>query len=117
MKTEAIFSIFLIILLLLFLEPFGLFMSPPFLMMIVLGLIVVFGIFTILIWREKVKDERENLHKMLASRFGFLAGAAVLVVGIIMQAFAHNVDTWLVVALIVMILGKITGLLYGQKKY
>lgn len=117
MKTEVIFSILLIILLVLFLEPFGLFMSPPILMMIVLGLIVVFGIFTALIWREKVKDERENLHKMMAARFGFIAGASVLVVGIIIQAFAHNVDTWLILALIAMILGKMAGLLYGERKY
>lgn len=117
MKTEFIFSVLLIVLLILFLEPFGIFMSPPFLMMIILGLIVVFGVFAALIWRERVKDERENLHKMLAARFGFLAGASVLVIGIVIQAISHQVDTWLVVALIVMILGKITGLLYGQKKH
>ena len=117
LKTEFIFSLLLIILLLFFIEPFGLFMTPPVAMMILTILIVIFGIFASLVWREKARDEREHLHKMIAGRFGYLAGASVLMIGIVIQTLNHELDSWLIIALIAMILGKIVGLLYGQNKY
>ena len=117
LKTEFIFSLLLIILLLFFIEPFGLFMTPPVVMMILTVLIVIFGIFATLVWREKARDEREHLHKMIAGRFGYLAGAGVLMIGIVTQTLNHTLDSWLVIALIAMILGKIVGLLYGQNKH
>lgn len=117
MKSEFLFSFLLIFLLILFLEPFDLFMSPPFLTMITLGLIIIFSVFASIIWREKTRDEREKLHRHIAGRFGYLAGAAVLVIGITYQAFHHAIDVWLVIALITMVFGKIIGFAYGQKAH
>jgi len=114
---EIIVSGVLIILLVLFLNPFELWMPPILLMMMVLGLVVVFSLFASFIWRENNKDEREGLHKMMAGRIAFLAGTATLVIAIIIQSFRHELDAWLVVTLGVMILAKIVGLLYGRIKY
>jgi len=114
---EIIVSGVLITLLILFLNPFELWMPPILLMMMVLGLVVVFCLFASFIWRENAKDEREGLHKMIAGRIAFLSGTATLVVAIIIQSFGHELDAWLVVTLGVMILAKIIGLLYGRIKY
>lgn len=116
--TQEVFvSIALIVLLILFLNPFSFWMPTALLMMMILGLAVVFVMFVSFIWRENSRDEREGFHKMMAGRFAFLAGAAILVVAIIIQSFSHNLDFWLVLALITMILTKIIGLIYGRTKH
>ena len=114
---EIIVSSVLIILLILFLNPFDFWMPTILLMMMVLGLVVVFAIFASFIWRESARDERESLHKMMAGRIAFLAGTAVLVIGIIVQSFKHKLDLWLVLALGAMILAKIIGLIYSRIKH
>ena len=114
MLQEISISIILIILLiLLFVNPF---MSGALFMMVVVGLIIAFGLFTTFIWRERAEDERESYHKMIAGRIAFLAGAGVLVLGIVIQSFAHELDPWLIFTLGIMIIGKIAGLIYGKTK-
>ncbi len=116
LSQEIIISLILIALLILFLNPFGFWMPTILLMMMMLGLIVVFSAFAIFIWREHARDEREGLHKMMAGRIAFLAGTVVLVIGIIVQSFKHELDSWLVVTLGVMILAKTMGLIYSRVK-
>lgn len=58
-------------------------------------------------WQERAVDEREELHRFLAGRFAYFVGASILMLGILIQSLQHNVDTWLVGALIGMILAKI----------
>lgn len=86
-------------------------------MMVLLGLILVFAIFTSFLWREKAQDERENLHRLIAGRLAFLAGSAILVLGIVIQGFRHQNDQWLILALAGMVLAKVAGLIYGRMKY
>ena len=114
---EIFVSLALIVLLILFLNPFGFWMPNILLMMMVLGLVVVFSVFASFIWRENARDEREGLHKMMAGRVAFLAGTAVLVTGIIVQSFKHELDFWLVFTLGIMILAKIIGLIYGRIRH
>lgn len=85
-------------------------------MMLAVLAIVVFAIFAIFIWKERGGDERENLHRALADRFAFLAGAGVLVLGIIIQELNHQFNYWLVWALLVMVLAKIAGIIYARIK-
>jgi len=114
---EISVSVVLIVLLVLFLNPFDFWMPPVLLMMMVLGLVVVFVLFVSFIWRENSRDEREGLHKMMAGRIAFLAGTSVLVIGIIVQSFKHELDFWLILTLGTMILAKIVGLMYGRMRY
>ncbi|MBI4067758.1 hypothetical protein HY407_05225 [Candidatus Gottesmanbacteria bacterium] len=92
-------------------------MPPPFLSMLVIVLIAIFGMFVSIVWKEQVRDEREVLHRMLAGRFAFLVGSSILVIGIIVQELRHVTDPWLIYALSGMLIAKIVGMLYGQKKY
>lgn len=114
---EIAVSLILIVLLVLFLNPFGFWMPTTLLMMLVLGLVVVFVVFASFVWKENSRDEREGLHKMMASRIAFLAGTAVLVVAIIVQSFKHELDFWLVLTLGIMILAKIIGLIYSRVRH
>lgn len=114
---ELIASIALIAILVLLFNPFGLWMPNTLFMMMLLGLIVVFALFASFIWREKARDEREAMHRMLAGRFAFLAGAATLLLGIIIGSFQHDVDFWIVLTLVVMVIAKVLGLLYSQRAH
>lgn len=115
--SETIISVVLIVLLVLFLNPFNFLMPPPFLSMIVVVLIAIFGMFIAVVWKEQVRDEREGLHRMLAGRFAFLVGSSILVIGIIAQALRHASDPWLIYALVGMLIAKILGLIYGYSKH
>jgi hypothetical protein len=114
-SQEIIISAILVVLLILFLKPFG-FMPDTGLMMLITGFALMFTIFTAFIWREKVRDEREGMHRLLAGRFAFLVGAGILAIGIIIESVNHMLDPWLVYALIGMMLSKIAGLIYGKTK-
>lgn len=111
---EISISGILIILLILFLNPFGFWMPSTLLMMMVLGLVVVFILFASFVWRENHRDEREMLHKMRAGRVAFLVGTALLTLGIIIQSFNHELDLWLIFILVGMIVAKVATLVYGQ---
>ena len=113
---EILISAILIVLLVLFLNPFDFWMPTTLLAMMVLGFVVVFVLFASFIWRENHKDEREGLHKMMAGRIAFLVGTALLVLGIIIQSFNHNLDPWLVFTLGGMIVAKVISLIYGRIK-
>ena len=106
----------LIVLLVLFLNPFDFWMPTTLLMMMVLGLVVVFALFASFVWRENHRDEREELHKMMAGRIAYLTSTALLALGIIVQSFKHELDPWLVFTLAGMIMAKIISLIYGRMK-
>jgi cbb3-type cytochrome oxidase cytochrome c subunit len=87
------------------------------LMVAMLGLIVVFIAFAVFVFKERAADEREHQHMMLAGRASFLAGAAVLVAGVVIQSFRHDVDPWLVYALAVMVLAKLITRIYENRRH
>lgn len=109
MAVSAVF----ILLLIMFLNPLGFWMPTAMVMTIVFGLVMVFGIFCIFLWRESAGDERETSHRMLAGRIAFLAGSGVLVLGITVQELRHDLDAWLVYALGVMVLAKVIARIYA----
>lgn len=115
--VEIVTSLVLIILAVFLLNPFHAWMPAMGVKMIAGALLVIFTIFAGLLWKEKAKDERELLHKMIAGRIAFLVGTALIVIAIIYQNFTTQIDPWLVIILAGMILSKIAGLIYGQLKH
>lgn len=115
--AEIVISIILIALLIMLLNPFDFLMTTPVQTMMIAAVLIIFISFCVFVWREKARDEREVLHKQIASRFAYLSGASVLIIAIVAQSFNHTLDPWIVLALIAMILAKIVGMFYGQKKY
>lgn len=121
MKNDSINEIVvgtgLIILLILLFNPFGLLMPPRISMMLLGGIVILALLFTSFIWKETAQDERESLHRLLAGRTAFLAGAGILLLGITIQTFQHRLDFWLVVTLGVMVLTKLVTRWHSRSKY
>ncbi|MBU2103958.1 hypothetical protein KKD81_02765 [Patescibacteria group bacterium] len=109
-------SLIFLVLAIAFLNPFGLWMTDMFHMLILGLLVVAFGIFATLVVREQGGDERELVHRMIAGRAAFLTGALILLIGIIWQAFTHTLDYWLVYALLGMVLAKTLVRIYGDRR-
>lgn len=111
---ELVLALALIILLFLAYNPFHLWMPPALVMTMATALVVVFGIFAAFVWREKSRDEREYVHRLMSARLGFIAGMAVLLCAIVVQTVHHDVDGWLPLTFAVMILTKIFGHTYSK---
>ncbi len=114
---EIIAASIFIILSVLLVNPFDFWMPNMMVIMMLCVIVVAFGFFAGLIWREQGGDEREQYHTMIAGRIGYLAGVGTLIIGIITQTVTtHNIDPWLVIVLGVMIIAKIVALAYGRSK-
>ena len=114
---ETIVTICLVGLAVLLLNPFNFWMPDMMVVCILAVTLGLFGIFASFILREKIIDERDAQHRTLAGRNAFLVGAGVITLGILIQGYAHNVDPWLVIALIAMILVKITTRIWSDKNF
>lgn len=114
--SELIIGLILAILIISFLDPFMIWMPSQFVMMFLFGLVVVYGSYAIFLWREKAHDEREEWHRLLASRYSWLAGSLVLIIAVIVEGLEHDVDPWLLYSLLVMVLVKIVVRIYGVIK-
>ncbi len=112
---ETIITVCLIAIAILLLNPFHFWMPDMMVMVMLVMALVFFGIFASFILREKTVDERDDVHKTLAGRNAFLAGSAVLMMGIVVQGYSHTVEPWLVITLIVMIMVKIATRLWSDK--
>ena len=80
-------------------------------------LLVLFIIFAGLLWKETPGDERDQLHKFIASRFAYFAVITTLILGVIFQSFEGKVDPFLVIGICIALLAKIFGLIYGHIKH
>ena len=115
--SETVVGIVMLLLIVILVNPTGMLMATSTEMMLLVGIVLLFGLFTLFVWRERAGDEREIMHRMLADRIGFLAGSATLMLGIIVESFKHELSDWLLLALGVMVLAKIFGSIYGRLKH
>lgn len=113
--SEVVMSSILVGILLCFLFFSSLTMPMNVVMFCVVLLVVIFLAYASAIWKEDVLDEREEHHRLLASRFGYLVGAAILIVAAVVQLFNHEIDAWIIYVLIGMILSKSAARLYFKK--
>src|ERR1700761_2425900 len=111
---ELVISLLLLVLAVAVLNPTHAWMPSMTLSLLLAGVFVLFCLFAAFIMREGATDERESTHRALAGRGAFLIGSGVLVAGIIVEGAKHNVDPWLVFALMAMILGKIAVRVYSS---
>lgn len=76
------------------------------------GILALVGLFVF----EEKGDERIELHKKVASRFGYIAGLLTASIGLVFQSISHTIDPWLLGVVIVMITAKLVGRLYSTWK-
>lgn len=114
---ETVISLALIGLLIFFINPLDLLMPYALHPFMVAFLVVLLIIFTGLLWKETPGDEREQMHKFIASRFAYFAVIATLIIGVIFQSFKGEVDPFLIIGICIALLAKILGLVYGHMKH
>ena len=114
---EIIISLALIGLLVFFINPLDLLMPHALHPFMVPFLVVLFVIFAGFLWKETPGDEREQMHKFIASRSAYFATIATLISGVILQSFKGEIDLWIIIAICVGLLAKILGLIYGHIKH
>ena len=112
--SEFGISLLLIALLVVLLNPFNFWMQSTLLMVILAVFVALFAFYISFFWREKASDEREELHRMVAGRYAFFAGSGVLILGVVVESLQHDLDAWLVFALLAMIITKVIGRLYSK---
>ncbi len=111
---EIIVSAVFLVLLALKLDPLRLLM-PNHMQMIVLALVVaVFGVYAGLLFRQKARDEREAFHLHRASAGAYVAGVALLILGIAFQSFSGKSDPWLFYILGGMVVAKMALLVWSH---
>ena len=115
--SELSIAFLVVVLSILLLDSYNWWMSNQLLMLINVLLVAVVVVFATFVWREQARDEREQLHRQMASRVAYVAGVAVLVTGVVVEGLSHKVDQWLMITLCAMVLAKIGGLIYGQLKH
>ena len=99
------------------LNPFGWWMPSMMLAGLLIIALVVFGLFAVFAVKEKVRDEREAHHRVVAGRAAFIAGTSILALGMIMQSLQHKVDPWLFIAFMIMIIVKFVARTYTDNQY
>lgn len=97
-------------------NPWGLWMPMETHLMLVgvtIGLVVGLGWLAL---RKIKEDEREESLRLFSYKSAYMAGLIVLLVGIVKQSFLHDVDGWLVGAVLLMLGIKLGALWVGHVK-
>ncbi|MGD1003389.1 MAG: hypothetical protein ABR884_02325 [Minisyncoccia bacterium] len=115
-KKELSVGVGLLVLLFVIFNPWNLFMPGYAVMTLLVGAVVLYIFFATFLWREGSGDERERFHRLFADRIAYLAGSALLLIGIAVGELQHALDPWLICALALMVIAKIGGLIYGKSK-
>lgn len=87
--------------------PNSIVMSDGSQMMLLACILLFIVLFLSFMWREQPKDERDIHNLSNASRYGYIAGSIVLIIGIAWQSLQHTLDPFMLVALLVMIATKV----------
>ena len=80
-------------------NPWNMFMPGYVVMGFLIAAVVLYRIFATFFWRENRGDEREQFHRFFADRIAYLAGSALLLIGIVLGEIRHALDPWLIFAL------------------
>lgn len=114
--VELVVPALFVFILVIFCDPFMIFMPQGVVLLSLGGLIILYVLFALFIWHESVHDEREAAHRFYASRLAFLIGSAVLTLGVAYEVFyLHHVDPWLLLALGAMVVAKAGASLYATR--
>lgn len=111
---EFILSIALIVLLIVLLNPFNFLMSDAVLMLTVALFVIAVGLIAGLALNERPRDERENVLVHTSARVGYISGIVILSLAIIIESLQHDLDFWLPLVFVIMILSKLIGRIYQE---
>lgn len=108
-RGDVLIGVIVLVCLLLSSRLFSGFMPSSVLMVLIAIFAATVSLFAIIVWRESPRDEREAHLLLFSDRLGFLAGAVVLSLGLVVSSIRHESTTVLALALAAMILAKLLG--------
>jgi uncharacterized membrane protein YiaA len=117
LSKEIIVTAILLVVFFILLNPFAWWMPDMMVMSLLFVALVLFGLFAAFILQEKAVDEREQQHRVTAGRVAFIAGTLILTIGIMIQSLTHQVDPWLVIAFVVMVIAKLGTRTYIDRNF
>src|SRR3989344_1339152 len=83
-------------------------------MFLIVALLILFLALIAFLFKENSRDERELIHTFAAGRISFIAGSITLIGGMIYGIFQHDIDLFLPITLVVMILSKVLYRMYSD---
>ena len=108
-------AVVLVILLILLSDPMMYWMPPLAVTLVLLLVATVMCVWAIFVMKEGGGDEREILHRMHAGRVAYLSGSAVLTAALIIQGLRHDIDPWIALALVAMVISKLVSRIYFER--
>jgi hypothetical protein len=115
--VESILAALLAGLLLILIRPFNAEISHNAFDFFVFLAICIHFLKVYVIWISAPQDERELTHKYHSSWIAYLTVSTVLITGIGVQGFTtHSVDPWLLFALAMLFIGKVSTRIYLEIK-
>ena len=105
--SESLVALAVLAVLFLKIDPFHWFMPTEMQMILLCVFAAAFALYAGVVFREQPRDERENKHLYLASRWGYLIGVVSLSVLIVVQDVLHRLDPWLLAILGIMVITKL----------
>ncbi|PIR82932.1 hypothetical protein COU19_03280 [Candidatus Kaiserbacteria bacterium CG10_big_fil_rev_8_21_14_0_10_56_12] len=115
MIFEYLVASLLVMLLVLLGNPFMFWMPSMMTTLVLVVVAVLVVIYAGLILRERRGDERELLHRMLASRAAYLAGIVVLTIALLLQGIRGEADPWIAATLATMVLAKVVARAWANR--
>ena len=74
-----------------------------------IALVALVAAFIYFVFREEPRDEREAHQSLVGGQASYMTGAGILLLGIVLQSFAHNLDLYLPIALGSMVVAKLVS--------
>lgn len=84
-------------------------LSKPLMTLSMFALAILVVSFIVFIFREEPRDEREAHNALVGGQASYVVGAILLLLGIVVQSFAHSLDLYLPVTLAGMVLAKLVS--------
>lgn len=109
---QSIVTLLALASLLLLADPFMNLMPTPAQMAVLLLVAILLSLSVAFVLTEKAEDEREELHRLEAGRIGYSCGLVVLIIALIVQGLAHDIDIWIIGATAAMLMAKVVVRLY-----
>lgn len=113
--SEIVVALGFVLIAVLLLNPLDFWMPDMLVVGMLVAALALFGAFAAFILRERAIDERDAAHMSLAGRHAFLAGSAILLLGIVVEGYHHAVDPWLVIALSAMVIVKVATRIWSDR--
>jgi hypothetical protein len=115
--SHALLTLAVVVLLGLLTDPFMVLMSQMQLYLVLVLVTTLLIVWVGLILREESTDEREVANRAFAARWGYVSGITILTTGLLYEgSVLHEINWWILFALIAKILSKFLARIYIESK-